>query len=200
MDATTLWAVILGTLCIVLGFIALLSSRVYIDKDSNSTVEVEVPFFGKLKGNYPALVFVLLGAALAAYGIKTNAELRTKQIETAANIELKKGQEDWVVSGRLLSPNDKPVDWEHGVFTLISGTPEVNFKPGGGFEIKLKIEHGQDFEHYVQQIDYTNDIGSAKIFPQQELDALTANKSSLLENKTANTRVYKPVKLQAFNE
>jgi len=196
MDATTLWAVILGTLCIVLGFIALLSSRVYIDKDSNSTVEVEVPFFGKLKGNYPALVFVLLGAALAAYGIKTDAELRT----TAANNELKKGQDDWVVSGRLLSPNDKPVDWEHGVFTLISGTPEVNFKPGGGFEIKLKIVHGQDFEHYVQQIDYTNDIGSAKIFPQQELDALTANKSSLLENKTANTRVYKPVKLQAFNE
>ena len=196
MDATTLWAVILGTLCIVLGFIALLSSRVYIDKDSNSTVEVEVPFFGKLKGNYPALVFVLLGAALAAYGIKTDAELRT----TAANNELKKGQDDWVVSGRLLSPNDKPVDWEHGVFTLISGTPEVTFKPGGGFEIKLKIEHGQDFEHYVQQIDYTNDIGSAKIFPQQELDASTANKSSLLANKTANTRVYKPVKLQAFNE
>jgi len=196
MDATTLWAVILGTLCIVLGFIALLSSRIYIDKSSNSTVEVEVPFFGKLKGNYPALVFVLLGAALAAYGIKTDAELRT----TAANNELKKGQDDWVVSGRLLSPNDKPVDWEHGVFTLISGTPEVTFKPGGGFEIKLKIEHGQDFEHYVQQIDYTNDIGSAKIFPQQELDALTANKSSLLENKTANTRVYKPVKLQAFNE
>ena len=196
MDATTLWAMILGTLCIILGFIALLSSRIYIDKASNSSVEVEVPFFGKLKGNYPALVFVLLGAALAAYGIKTNAELRT----TAANIEAKKGQEDWVVSGRLLSPNDKPVDWEHGVFTLISGTPEVTFKPGGGFEIKLKIEHGQDFEHYVQQIDYTNDIGSAKIFPQQELDASTANKSSLLANKTANTRVYKPVKLQAFNE
>jgi len=196
MDATTLWAMILGTLCIILGFIALLSSRIYIDKASNSTVEVEVPFFGKLKGNYPALVFVLLGAALAAYGIKTDAELRT----TAANNELKKGQDDWVVSGRLLSPNDKPVDWEHGVFTLISGTPEVTFKPGGGFEIKLKIEHGQDFEHYVQQIDYTNDIGSAKIFPQQELDASTANKSSLLANKTANTRVYKPVKLQAFNE
>jgi len=57
MDATTLWAVILGTLCIILGFIALLSSRIYIDKASNSTVEVEVPFFGKLKGNYPTLVF-----------------------------------------------------------------------------------------------------------------------------------------------
>jgi hypothetical protein len=28
MDATTLWAVILGALCVILGFIALLSSRI----------------------------------------------------------------------------------------------------------------------------------------------------------------------------
>src|SRR5512138_158376 len=200
MDATTLWAVLLGTLCVVLGFIALLSSRIYIDKATNSTVEVEVPFFGKLKGNYPALVFVLLGTALAAYGMKTSAELRKTQMETAADIELKKGQDDWVVSGRLLAPNDRPIEWERGVFTLISGTPEVKLQQSGSFTIKLKIEHGQDLEHYVQQIDYTNDVGNAKIFPQQELDALGANKSTLLENKTANTRVYKAVKLQAFNE
>jgi hypothetical protein len=130
---------------------------------------------------------------VAIYAVKTNADFRTQQIQATAN-----GEDEWVVSGRLLPPNGKPVDWERGVFTLIAGSPEVQYKPSGGFEIKIRLKHGEDFEHYVQQIDYSHDIGSAKIFPQQELDALTANKSSLLENKTATTRVYKPMKLEAF--
>jgi hypothetical protein len=64
MDGATIWALTLGTLGFLLGLIALLTSRIYIDKASNSTVEVDVPLLGKLKGNYPALVFVLLGGAV----------------------------------------------------------------------------------------------------------------------------------------
>lgn len=204
MDAATIWALMLGTLSIVLGFIALLTSRIYIEKGSTTPVEVEVPLFGKFKGNYPALVFVLLGAAVAYYGLKTHADLVTQGIEAQKQVEVSKasapGDDEWVISGRLLAPSDKTIDWERGVFTLIAGSPEVRYKPGGSFEIKVRIKHGEDFEGYVQQIDYSHDVGSAKIFPKEELDAFTANKSSLLQNKTATTRVYKPLKLEAFGQ
>ena len=204
MDAAIIWALMLGTLSILLGFIALLTSRIYVDKDSNTPVEVEVPFFGKLKGNYPALVFVLLGAALAYAGLTTHADLVKQGIEAEKQVAASRagapGDEEWVISGSLVAPGDKRIDWERGVFTLIAGSPAVHHKPGGRFEIKLRIRRGEDFEGYVQQIDYSHDAGSAKIFPKDELDAFKANQSSLLQNQTATTRVYKPLKLEAFGQ
>lgn len=59
----------LSGLSIILGFIALLKQRTYIDADTKQPTEIEVPIFGKLKSNYPALIFVFLGfdASIFAY-------------------------------------------------------------------------------------------------------------------------------------
>jgi hypothetical protein len=203
MDTTTIWALILATLSILLGFVALLTSRIYLVKDSN--VEVEVPVFGKLKANYPAVIFVFFGALLAWYGLKTHNELAAQQIEAQRQLDISKasapGDDEWSISGRLLAPGGKPIDWGRGVFTLIFGSPQVKHTAAGGFEIHLRIKHGQDFEEYVQQIDYTHDRGSAKIFPKKELDAYRASPSSsrLLE-ATPTTRVYKPMQLEVFEQ
>ena len=46
----------LGALCVLLGFVALLSSKIYIDDKTNAPTEVELPIIGKLKSNCPALL------------------------------------------------------------------------------------------------------------------------------------------------
>jgi len=75
----------------ILGFIALLSSRIYIDQPSNSTGEVEVPFLGKPKGNYPALVFVLLGPLWLRTESRRTRRSEPSRSRLSAQVELKKG-------------------------------------------------------------------------------------------------------------
>ena len=60
----TLLLIGLGTLSILLGFIALLSQNIYLHPETKDLTEVEVPILGRLRTNYPALVFVLLGFSL----------------------------------------------------------------------------------------------------------------------------------------
>jgi hypothetical protein len=204
MDDPVKWALILGASCVLLGFFALLSSRIYVDAASATAVEVEVPFFGKLKSNYPALAFVLLGTALAAYAVKADSDFRGQKLASDAKLDGIKasapGDELWGISGRLVSADGKPVDWARGEFTLFSGSPDLRILPDGHFEVKLRIRKGEDLEHYVQKIDYSNfESGSVTIYPQAELEKF--NKSEgLLEAKTELTRKYKPVKLQAWNQ
>ena len=59
---------LLAGLCFVLGFVALLKQKTYIDSQTNQPTEIELPFVGKLKSNFPALVFVVVGAFLAYSG------------------------------------------------------------------------------------------------------------------------------------
>jgi hypothetical protein len=54
MDTPTKWMPILATLSFLLGFVALLSSKIYIDKATNPSLEVDMPFVGKM--NYPSLL------------------------------------------------------------------------------------------------------------------------------------------------
>ena len=62
------WATFsLSFLSVALGFVALLAQRTYLDKETQKPVEIEIPVFGKMKSNYPALLFVFLGFALAFY-------------------------------------------------------------------------------------------------------------------------------------
>ena len=58
----------IAALSIILGFIALIKQKVYLDKDTKKQTELEIPILGKLKTNYPSLVFVFLGFFLVYYG------------------------------------------------------------------------------------------------------------------------------------
>ena len=44
-----------GAGLIVLGFFALLAQRIYIDSGTLTASEIEIPFLGKMKANFPAL-------------------------------------------------------------------------------------------------------------------------------------------------
>lgn len=65
MDALIVYGI--SILSIVLGFIALLAQKTYINPETNEPSEVEIPFIGKIKTNYPAVIFVFLGFAAALH-------------------------------------------------------------------------------------------------------------------------------------
>ena len=67
MNYIILIAFSLASISILLGFIALLKQKTYLDSKTNQPTDVEVPLVGRLKTNYPALVFVFLGFCLAFY-------------------------------------------------------------------------------------------------------------------------------------
>ena len=57
----------LAAILIILGFIALLRQKTYIDSKTKQPTEIEITKLGKFKSNYPALAFVVLGFVLAFF-------------------------------------------------------------------------------------------------------------------------------------
>lgn len=55
---------VIAIICIVLGFVALLTQRVYVDSATKETIHIDVPIFGKLRTNYPAVVFLFIALAI----------------------------------------------------------------------------------------------------------------------------------------
>src|SRR5437773_751346 len=88
-----------------LGFVALLLQKTYLDPDTRKpTTEVEITNLGKLKTNYPALVFVFLGFAAAVF---------------AFNKSDVKEKVHWSVQGRLIDTTHKIDDWREGDFRIL---------------------------------------------------------------------------------
>lgn len=72
--------------------------KTYIDSQTNEPTEIELPLIGRLRSNFPALVFVVVGALLAYAGwSKPPADL---------------GEEPWTITGSFVAPKDVPVKWE----------------------------------------------------------------------------------------
>lgn len=199
------WEFALGALCVLFGFVALLTSKIYIDTKTNSPVEVAIPFLGKVKGNYPALVFVMLGSAIAVYAIKSNADIQLQEIASNRAIQEAKantpGDDQWTITGRMVRPDGKAIDGYRGVMNLTSGSPRVDYKPGGVFEISLRLKKGEALEDYVEKIDYSSyESGSMTIYPKLEFEKRNRKENSLLEHQTDFTRQYRPVTLQVWNQ
>jgi len=94
---------ILSGLIILLGGVALFLQKIYrIDSGTEEKTVIELPFFGKMSTNFPALAFVFIGAALAGYTLKTTWE----------------SEVPWVISGKFGSHESKPVIWEQGNLRL----------------------------------------------------------------------------------
>lgn len=71
------------------GLIALLKQQVIVDQNGNPT-KIELPWFGKIQTNYPSLVAVALGIALAAFvGMKLDVTVQVKGIPLVATIDTK---------------------------------------------------------------------------------------------------------------
>jgi hypothetical protein len=183
--AVSTWALAIGAGCILLGFVALLLSKIYIvDAATQTPIEFEVPFLGKLKTNYPAPVVCLIGAALVGYTLyETDAAMNAA------------APDEWTITGRLVSDGLEHVEWGRGAFTLMAGSPSVDIdNTNGTFTIRLKVKKGKPLEEYLERIDFTDESMSAKIYPQKELEKyIRRDDSSLLENQSTFTRAYKPL-------
>lgn len=180
MDTTTISALSLACLMIVLGFIALLFTKIYVADGTGVPSEIDVPIIGKLKTNYPALIFVILGSALAAYAIKSNAD---SQLDT------------WVVTGQIQMPpgSDKQI-FQMGTVEAVPVSIPPRIEDTGNYTLHVQLKHGEDFEKAISQISYTNDLGSACIIPADELKSFELNpRNSLLQSKTALSRSYRSI-------
>lgn len=177
----TLLLIGLGTLSILLGFIALLSQKIYLHPETKELTEVEVPILGRLRTNYPALVFVLLGFSLIFYVVGTMPPKPVK----------------WLVEGRFIANNPKMI-WHLDKLSIhpCDFTPSMD---NGKFTISLELGEGVTFEDKVEKISYADSGGSFTIWPKKELKLdEKGNDASLLKARTATTRVYKDVHLTTF--
>ena len=181
----------IGAFTIVLGFVALLRQKTYIDANSNST-EVEVPFFGRMKTNLPALLFVFIGAVLvsvpafrSATGIKV-WEINGPAVQLDDGTEIKK--EDWDNHFKIRLVPDSFNDV--GIFDT---------KNKGRFTFKLPLIEGVDFEKAVDHIVFElvgEPYFTCSLFPEEELKAYHSNKTnSIISSAGGNYREFRTIKL-----
>jgi hypothetical protein len=173
----------LSAMIIVIGGLSLILQKVYkVESESGEKTVIEVPLFGKMTTNYPALAFVFIGAALAAYTFGKTSE----------------ATERWVISGSFRAPQGESVQWERGNLRLSPKKFHISLSPDGRFEIQGDIARGQEFEEEVKQITYEHcacngKFYGASILVEKEYNNYRDNKESAIEHLDALTRRYKPV-------
>ena len=185
MDATPMFVgSCVGAGLIVLGFFALLAQKIYIDSGTLTPSEIEIPLLGKMKANFPALIFVFLGAVLVVFALKLYAGPVAVQ---------------WTIDGQIVS--DVPgLNWQNGRLELFPRKFDMHVDPETGkFLITMDIEPGKTFEDVVKRIDYSHPKGNIQIYPQRELESLNGGKKQQLIDKSETTRTYK-VLLVSFPE
>lgn len=176
----------ISLVCIVLGFTALLKQKTYIDSETKEPTEVELPILGKMKTNYPSLIFLAMGIFLAAF-VFNKSYSPTKRMN------------DWVITGRLVDTTHSIDNFSFGELKIIPKDVEDKISPNGTFEIRMQLEEGHEFEDEVENITYTNKNFSVYLQPSEEKKKKDKNdNSSMLDRYTKRTRTYKPVILTNF--
>jgi hypothetical protein len=165
----------IGVLLIILGFVALLAQRIYFDPKTQTPIEIDIPILGKMKANYPALIFVFLGCALAIYGVSQAQESEVQ----------------WQVDG-MITADMRGLDWQQGHLAVFPSKLETNIEADTGkFTIRLAIEEGKTLEDVIERIDYSHRNGNVIFFPKKEFEQYKNNKPTILLNATNRTRTYK---------
>lgn len=164
----------IGVLLILLGFIALLKQRTYIDTRTKEPVEIEIPILGKMKTNYPALVFVFLGCVMTVIGV---GKFRYQETQ-------------WLIDVTMTT-DVQGLNWQQGRMSVFPTKADIDVDhKTGRFTIKLAIEDGKTFEDVIQRIDYSHERGSVQIVPKDEFGKKVQTKSSKLISYTENSRSY----------
>lgn len=169
---------------IVLGFVALLKQKTYIDSETKEPTEVELSFFGKIKTNYPALVFVFLGFAAAFFTFQKSGI---------------KEKVRWRIQGQMVDTTHRIDDWREGEFKIIpENTYAIIDKNTGAYTIEMDIDKGQSFEDAVKCIIYSHKLGTIQFCPREQFKNKLNGKPSFLISSTNPTRFYKQVLLSNF--
>jgi len=133
---------------LVLGFIALLTQKAYIDSATGQVTEIEVRAIGKLKTNIPALVFVVGGLGLATF-----AFLRDSGHPVP-----------WTIEGTLQPVDEANPLTSNEINNLDKGI--IGFQPSrlveppsihaNKFRFQYEIPDGKEFEDEIETIQYQN--------------------------------------------
>lgn len=168
----------ISTLSLILGFVALLKQKTYIDAETRHLEEVSVPFLGKMKTNYPALIFVFLGAGLALATF--NKDPPGQKVE-------------WRITGKLEDPEGTGISWPDGHFSSFPRGFSSSISQNGFFEIYADVEDGKSLEEYFDTLDYSHPRVSTSIDLADEYQRFAAGKESLIKTKTNTTWKFKPI-------
>jgi hypothetical protein len=168
---------------VVLGFIALLKQKTYLDNNTRQPVEVDVPVLGKVKTNYPAIVFVVLGFALAFTAFEKTFPAR---------------KTEWRILGTLKHPSNQRVDWPAGTLALVPTEMRVSLSPQGRFEISALVEEGKSIEDVYETLDFSHTIGSAQINLKNEIQRHKKGNGNVISSVTDHTRTFKPIDITLY--
>jgi hypothetical protein len=171
---------VLGLTCFAMGFVALLKQKLYIDSKTKQPTEVSLPFLGKMKTNYPALVFVFVGAA-AMYEIysfkQPDVDDKTEYLVTG-KIQLANASTIGGSPSGVASP-----DFSKGsIVPYPRDISDTNIESSGNFLFTIKIPKQKKFEDEIQilQLTHPNFVGS-----------VYTNNPATLTGSSANSRAYK---------
>jgi hypothetical protein len=175
----------LAGLLIILGFVALLKQKTYLDSATLQPVEIELPVVGRVKTNYPAIVFVILGFMLAYVAFEKSFPPR---------------KVEWRLDGSLTNtnPTNGKLAWSSGTLALVPSEIQIKMYNQGAFEVTAMIEEGKTIEDVYETLDYSHPVGSAQIDLRQELINQRQGKPSLISSLTDHTRTYKPLELEVY--
>lgn len=178
----------IATLSVVLGFAALLSQRIYIDPKTNKPTEIKIPIIGRMKTNYPSLIFVLLGFALIFY-----------IVQQVQQVELDQVTKKWIIKGRFITDKDADITWKEGNLTVHPCGIVKNFVSGqspGVFQIDVDIKKGGSFEDEIEYFEYSGpNWASETIYPKDQLEK-HENDSGYLKTIGDTSRHYEPIPLE----
>ncbi len=191
---------LIAIISIVLGFIALLKQKIYLNPKTNAPVEIDVPILGKMKSNYPALVFVFLAFLLLVFIIQKSNDLN-EESETRMNSlqdSIKKLQSkietpkvEWVVTGKL-SKENLDIDFDTYSVSVTPSSVKSFPNPNGSYKIIATLDKGVPFEEAIETISFDDKNWSAVISPKRD--------SALISSMTSTTRIYKSPKIEMFSK
>jgi hypothetical protein len=169
----------ISSLSIVLGFFALIKQKTYIDADTKQPTEVEVPILGKLKTNYPALVFVFLGFAASIFAFNKSYDVGTDIYYIHGTFH-----PDSTCAGRKVDYRNAQFTWE----PRNVGVPAFDLQ-GRSFVVEVKVRKGKSFEDDIDAISIDLDSGFAsRIDTRAQFKSLQrGEKDKMLQNITSRT-------------
>jgi hypothetical protein len=183
-----------GVLTLFLGFFALLRQTTYLDAKTNAPIEIELPIFGRMKTNYPAVIFLFIAALFGYLGYLSR--------------DLPRAQ--WSVVGSVAYPNGTlldAADWKELQINVVpsSYNSTVNKDNSGRFTIAPALLDGINFEDEITSVIFSLNKSpylSCRYSPKQELDNWndqTKHGQSLLRDVAQHSRLLKGVKLDKYD-
>lgn len=159
--------ILLAAFALGLGFFALLKQKTYLDAGSGAVTAVEVPLVGKMKTNYPALLFVFVGLVFGYFAYAYND---AEEIWTATKT--------FTIEGQLKSGT--PVtDWSAAEITVIpSSLVHQHVDANGRYRIDLEMPKRQSFDQWAKAISFQAGMLSGRISPGAANDTSKINKKT----------------------